>query len=125
MKSKLTDVVIVGYGRSAVAKSGKKGALRETHPVDLGGLVLRGVLDKIENLPDEAIDDIIVGCAQQEIGQTFNIGRLVAQRAGLPDSVGGMSCNRFCFPDFRQSPLPPQKYKPVSLMSLSPAVWNP
>ena len=58
MKSKLTDVVIVGYGRSAVAKSGKKGALRETHPVDLGGLVLRGVLDKIENLPDEAIDDI-------------------------------------------------------------------
>ncbi len=31
MKSKLTDVVIVGYGRSAVAKSGKKGALRETH----------------------------------------------------------------------------------------------
>ena len=96
MKSKLTDVVIVGYGRSAVAKSGKKGALRETHPVDLGGLVLRGVLDKIENLPDEAIDDIIVGCAQQEIGQTFNIGRLVAQRAGLPDSVGGMSCNRFC-----------------------------
>ena len=96
MKSKLTDVVIVGYGRSAVAKSGKKGALRETHPVALGGLVLRGVLDKIENLPDEAIDDIIVGCAQQEIGQTFNIGRLVAQRAGLPDSVGGMSCNRFC-----------------------------
>ena len=125
MKSKLTDVVIVGYGRSAVAKSGKKGALRETHPVDLGGLVLRGVLDKIENLPDEAIDDIIVGCAQQDIGQTFNIGRLVAQRAGLPDSVGGMSCNRFCLPDFRQSPLPPQKYKPVSLMSLSPAVWNP
>ena len=54
------------------------------------------MLDKIENLPDEAIDDIIVGCAQQEIGQTFNIGRLVAQRAGLPDSVGGMSCNRFC-----------------------------
>ena len=31
----------------------------------------------------------------------------------------------FALPDFRQSPLPPQKYKPVSLMSLSPAVWNP
>ena len=96
MKSKLTNVVIVGYGRSAIAKSGKKGALRQMHPVDLGGLVLRGTLDKIENLPDDAIDDIIVGCAQQELGQTFNIGRLVAQRAGLPDSVGGMSCNRFC-----------------------------
>ena len=32
----------------------------------------------------------------RKLGQTFNIGRLVAQRAGLPDSVGGMSCNRFC-----------------------------
>ena len=125
MKSKLTDVVIVGYGRSAVAKSGKKGALRETHPVNLGGLVLRGVLDKIENLPDEAIDDIIVGCAQQEIGQTFNIGRLVAQRAGCQIVSAVCPATVFALPDFRQSPLPPQKYKPVSLMSLSPAVWNP
>ena len=47
MKSKLTDVVIVGYGRSAVAKSGKKGALRETHPVDLGGLVQMCIRDSI------------------------------------------------------------------------------
>ena len=95
-KSKLTNVVVVGYGRSAVAKSGKKGALREMHPVDLGGIVLRRVLDKMPELPEDEIDDIIVGCAQQEIKQTFNIARLIASRAGLPESVPGMSCNRFC-----------------------------
>ncbi len=96
MQSKLTDVVVVGYGRSAVAKAGQKGALRNMHPVDLGGLVLRGVLDKVPALQDEQIDDVIVGCAQQEIQQTFNIARLVAARVGLPVSVPGMSCNRFC-----------------------------
>ena len=37
-------VVVVGYGRSAVAKSGKKGALRNMHPVTMGGLTLKGVL---------------------------------------------------------------------------------
>lgn len=96
MHKGLNDVVIVGYGRSAVAKSGKHGALRMMHPVDLGGQILRGVLDKIPALKDSDIDDVIVGCAQQELSQSFNIGRLVAQRAGLPDSVSGMSCNRFC-----------------------------
>jgi acetyl-CoA acyltransferase len=96
MNKGLNDVVIVGYGRSAVAKSGKHGALRMMHPVDLGGQILRGVLDKIPALKDSDIDDVIVGCAQQELSQSFNIGRLVAQRAGLPDSVSGMSCNRFC-----------------------------
>ena len=34
-------VVVVGYGRSAVAKSGKKGALRNMHPVTMGGLTLK------------------------------------------------------------------------------------
>ena len=96
MHKGLNDVVIVGYGRSAVAKSGKHGALRMMHPVDLGGQILRGVLDKIPALKDSDIDDVIVGCAQQELSQSFNIGRLVAQRTGLPDSVSGMSCNRFC-----------------------------
>ena len=44
-------VVVVGYGRSAVAKSGKKGALRNMHPVTMGGLTLKGVLEKVPQLP--------------------------------------------------------------------------
>ena len=89
-------VVVVACGRSAVAKSGKKGALRNMHPVTLGGLTLKGVLEKVPQLKPEQIDDIIVGCAIPERKQGFNMARLVAARAGLPDSVCGMTINRFC-----------------------------
>ena len=89
-------VVVVGYGRSAVAKSGKKGALRNMHPVTMGGLTLKGVLERVPQLPADQIDDLIVGCAIPERKQGFNMARLVAARAGLPDSVCGMTINRFC-----------------------------
>ena len=47
MAKPLSKTVVVAYGRSAVAKSGKKGALRNLHPIDMGGLVLKGVMEKI------------------------------------------------------------------------------
>lgn len=90
------DAVITAYGRSAVARSGKKGALRNTHPVEFGAQVLRGVLDKLPMLPLEQIDDVIVGCAKPELAQRQNIGKLLALRAGLPYSVPAQTVNRFC-----------------------------
>ena len=50
MAKPLSKTVVVAYGRSAVAKSGKKGALRNLHPIDMGGLVLKGVMEKIPKL---------------------------------------------------------------------------
>ena len=94
-------VVVVGYGRSAVAKSGKKGALRETHPVSLGGLVLKGVVERVPNLEPAQIEDVIVGCAIPEGKQGFNFARLISAQAGFPDSACGMTVNRFLF--FRTS----------------------
>ena len=44
MEKQHNEAVVVAYGRSAVAKSGKKGALRPMHPVTIGGLTLKGVL---------------------------------------------------------------------------------
>ena len=96
MSKECKEAVVVAYGRSAVGKSGKKGVFRQLHPVELGGAVLKGVLEKVPQLKPEDIDDVIVGCAQQELKQTFNIARLASWAAGLPDSVPGMSCNRFC-----------------------------
>ena len=93
----MKNVVVVAYGRSAVAKSGKKGALRQTHPVELGGQVLKGMLErKVPQLDPTLIEDVIVGCAQQDQAQSFNIARLIASAAGLPHSVPGMTLNRFC-----------------------------
>ena len=62
----------------------------------MGGLTLKGVLERVPQLPADQIDDLIVGCAIPERKQGFNMARLVAARAGLPDSVCGMTINRFC-----------------------------
>lgn len=95
MEEKLRKVVIVSYGRSAVAKAGK-GALKNEHPVTYAAQVLKGVLAKIPQLPLGQVEDVVVGCAKPEQLQGSNVGRIIAQRAGLPDSVAGQTVNRFC-----------------------------
>ena len=92
----MENVYVVAMGRSAIAKSGKKSALRNSHPVSLGGQVLRGVLDKVPEIKPSDIDDVICGCATPERQQGTNLGRLVAYRGGLPVTVPGMTVNRFC-----------------------------
>ena len=94
--NQLHDAVVVAYGRSAVAKSGKKGALRSTHPVDYAGQVLDGVLKKIPQLARDQIEDRSVGCAKPEGVQGFNMARVIAFRAGLGWDVPGQTVNRFC-----------------------------
>jgi acetyl-CoA acyltransferase len=97
MSNQLSNVVVVAYGRSAVGRAGEKGIFRTLHPVELAGLTLKGILEnKIPDLNPSLIEDVIVGCAQQDKKQSYNIGRLIAQRAGLPDAVSGMTVNRFC-----------------------------
>ena len=92
----LENSVIVAYGRSAVAKAGKKGALRNMHPVDLGGLTLKGLLEKHPEIPKECIEDVILGCAIPEETQGLNPAKLVAARAGLPKTAAGLTVDRFC-----------------------------
>jgi len=82
-------------GRSAIGKSGR-GTLRTTRPEDLAAQVLRGVLDQVPSLPKEEIEDVIVGCAFPESEQGNNIGRVVALKAGLGETVPGQTVNRFC-----------------------------
>lgn len=91
----LRDAYIVAYGRSPYCKA-YKGGLSKVHPVEFGGQTLAGVLKRIPQLDPMDIDDIVVGCAMPKGVQDFNLARLVAQRAGLPDKVTGMTVNRFC-----------------------------
>ena len=93
----LNNAVIVAYGRSAIARAGKKGALRQMHPVDIAGLTLKGILDeKLPQFNRDLIEDVILGCAIPEGKQGLNPARLVAARAGLSDSVCGLTVDRFC-----------------------------
>ncbi len=91
----MREAVIVAFGRSAIGKA-PKGALRYTRPEDFGAEVLKGVLKKVPQLNPEEIDDVIIGCAMPEGEQGLNIGRIIGQRAGLPDSVPAQTVNRFC-----------------------------
>lgn len=91
----LKDVVIVAYGRSALARA-FKGSFVKEHPVDFAGQVFSGVLNKLDHFDRALIDDVIVGCAKPEGPQGSNTARLIAARAGIPYSVPAQTLNRFC-----------------------------
>ena len=88
------EVVIVGYGRSAVCRA-FKGAFKDTHPIDYSAQVLKGVIDRA-GIKAEDIEDIIMGCAVQHNTTSMNIAKSVAERAELPMNVSGHTINRFC-----------------------------
>ncbi|MBS7525220.1 thiolase family protein [Fusibacter paucivorans] len=89
------DAVIVAYGRSPMARA-FKGSFSKMHPLAFGAQTLKGVLDKLDQFDPSCVDDVIVGCAMPEKYLGYNVARLLAQRAGLPDRVPGQTVNRFC-----------------------------
>ncbi|MDJ0797238.1 MAG: acetyl-CoA C-acyltransferase [Calothrix sp. MO_167.B12] len=86
---------IVTTVRTAVGKA-PRGTLRHMRPDDMGAAVVKAAIQRVPKLQPSQIDDIIIGCAFPEAEQGFNLGRVIAQRAGLPDSVAGCTVNRFC-----------------------------
>lgn len=91
----MKNVYIVSSVRTAVGKA-PRGVLRHTRPDDLGAAVVRGAIARVPGLISNQIDDVVIGCAMPEAEQGFNLGRVVALRAGLPDSVSGCTVNRLC-----------------------------
>lgn len=93
----MQDAYIVAYGRSPIGKGNGRGIFAYERPDDVAAEVLKGVIDRVEGSFDKnLIEDVIVGCAFPEAVQGFNIGRTIALRAGLPQSVAGQTVNRYC-----------------------------
>src|SRR5690606_36684152 len=69
---------------------------KNVRPDDMLVHVLQAVLKQCEGLDPAAIDDVVVGCAMPEAEQGINVARVALLLAGLPDSVPGMTINRFC-----------------------------
>jgi acetyl-CoA acyltransferase len=90
----MKNVVIVGYARSPFHFA-TKGALARVRPDDLLAAVIQGLMKKT-GVPADDIEDLIVGCAMPEGEQGLNVARLVGLLAGLPQSVAGVTVNRFC-----------------------------
>ena len=91
----MAKVYIVSAVRTAVGRA-YRGSLKDTRPDDLGVIAVRGAVDRIANLDPKQVDDVILGCAMPEGEQGMNVARICALKAGLPDSVPGMTINRFC-----------------------------
>jgi len=89
------DAVIVAAARTAVGRA-KKGSLATVRPDEMAAAVVRDVMARAEGLNPAEIDDVIFGCAFPEGEQGMNLGRMVALRAGLPETVAGETLNRFC-----------------------------
>jgi acetyl-CoA acyltransferase len=90
----MKNVVIAGYARSPFHFAGK-GELARVRPDDLAAQVVRELIARTRVNPAD-IEDLVVGCAFPEGEQGFNVARLIGQIGGLPQSVGGMTVNRFC-----------------------------
>ena len=91
----LNDAYIVSSVRTPVGKA-KKGALRDVRPEHLAATAVRGAIARVPGLTGAHIDDLVLGCAFPEGPQGMNVARIIAQKAGLPDTVSGVTVNRFC-----------------------------
>src|SRR2546428_10784540 len=91
----MKEAFIVAAARTPVGKA-PNGKIRTVRPDDLAALVITGALARAPQVPTEQIDDVILGCAMPEGSQGMNVTRIACQRAGLPDSVPGVTVNRFC-----------------------------
>ena len=86
---------IVAAKRTPVGKA-PRGVFKHTRPDDLLSTVISGTLSKVDAFDPQLIDDIIIGCAMPEGAQGMNVARIALLLAGLPDTVPGMTINRFC-----------------------------
>ncbi|MEN9825181.1 MAG: hypothetical protein RI953_926 [Pseudomonadota bacterium] len=95
MTIKTRDAYIVSALRTPVGKA-PRGALRNSRPDDLLALVLKSVVASVPGLNAQEIGDVVVGCAMPEAEQGMNIARIGVLLAGLPNTVPGITVNRFC-----------------------------
>ena len=89
------DAYIVAATRTPVGKA-PRGMFRNTRPDDLLAHVLKAALGRCPGLDPKQVDDVIVGCAMPEAEQGMNVARVGLLLAGFPESVSGMTINRFC-----------------------------
>ncbi|MBC7704958.1 MAG: acetyl-CoA C-acyltransferase [Rhodoferax sp.] len=89
------DAYIVAATRTPIGRS-HRGFFRNMRPDDLLAKAIQAALAQVPTLDPHAIEDLICGCAIPEGAQGLNVARIGAVLAGLPNSVGGITVNRFC-----------------------------
>jgi len=95
MAKQIQDAYIVAATRSPVGKA-PRGMLKNVRPDDLLAHVLKSVVAQCPGLDLHEIGDVITGCAMPEGEQGMNVARISLLLAGFPDTVPGLTINRFC-----------------------------
>ena len=91
----MKEAVVVSAVRTAVGKA-PRGILKDTRPDDIAAIVIKEAMSRAPGLKMEEVDDFVLGCAFPESDQGLNLARVVAMRAGFPDTLPGQTVNRFC-----------------------------
>jgi acetyl-CoA acyltransferase len=95
MSSQIREAYIVAATRTPVGKA-PRGMLRHVRPDDMLAHVIRSALAQVPSIESKQVADVVVGCAFPEAEQGLNMARIGALLAGLPDSVPGVTVNRYC-----------------------------
>jgi 3-oxoadipyl-CoA thiolase len=90
----VTEAFICDAIRTPIGRYG--GVLSAVRPDDLAAVVLRELIKRNPSLDPQAIDDVILGCANQAGEDNRNIARMSVLLAGLPVTVPGATVNRLC-----------------------------
>ena len=90
----MTDVYLCNPRRSAIGRFG--GSLSSVRPDDLAAHIFKAVLQQAPGLDPAAIDEVIMGSANQAGEDNRNVARMSSLLAGLPTSVPGTTINRLC-----------------------------
>ena len=95
MSKQLQDAYIVAATRTPIGKA-PRGMFKNTRPDDLLVRALQSALLQVPNLDPALIEDAIVGCSFPEAEQGGNMARMAVLLAGMPNTIGGVTVNRFC-----------------------------
>jgi acetyl-CoA acyltransferase len=90
----VSDVYVLDAVRTPFGRYG--GALAEIRPDDLAAHVLRSLLERAPSLDPAAVEDVVLGGANQAGEDNRNVARMAALLAGMPTSVPGSTVNRLC-----------------------------
>src|SRR5690606_32164645 len=90
----MPDAFICAYRRTAIGRFG--GVLSSVRPDDLAAVPLKALVAENSGVDWEALDDVILGCANQAGEDNRNVARMSSLLAGLPVSVSGTTVNRLC-----------------------------
>ncbi len=95
MSKQLQDAYIVAATRTPIGKA-PRGMFRNVRPDDLLVAAIRSAMSQVPGLDPKLIEDAIVGCSFPEGESGLNMARNAVLLAGLPNTVGGVTVNRFC-----------------------------